>query len=442
MNLGVRNLIPHHTGPHICEDLSQMINEWKIPTSKIVSATTDNGANIVCGVKLLLSGSTTDDSSESENQSQNDRHVPCFAHIINLIVSKALGSEKNKNIEHIIEKIKAIVAFFKHSNIAQDMLREEQRKEGKSDGTFLYLIQERATRWNSTFYCLERFVLLSGHVGKILLSPVHKKPPAMLTPSEIATIEKCLQLLRPFEAVTKDISGEKYISGSLVIPLANCLRTSSDRICISNAEVELIQKELKIQMVKRLTPLESNTLLTAATILDPRFKKIHFASPINAANAIRVVSNEIKKELRKQGSGSPPQAGTSSYNSTSTRTSCGDIWSIHDEFAAIQNQNLEDVGGHGGSQQGLPSELKLYLNQPIQPRDRDPLEYWKNSKNAFPGTYQVFSKYPTVLGASVPSERLVSLLNNVCTDQRSRLTPKHSDQLVFLGSLDDEYWEI
>lgn len=280
--------MPHHTGAHICEDLKNMINKWKIPTSKILAATTDNGANIVCGVKLLLSRSTSDVISESIY----DRHVhvPCFAHIINLIVSKSLGSEKNKNIVFIIEKVKAIVAFFKHSNVAQDMLREEQKKEGKSDGTFLYLIQEIATRWNSTFYCLQRFVVLSGHVGKILLSPVQKIAPStrMLTAAEIATTDECLQLLKPFQAATKDISGDKYVSGSLIIPLINCLETSFDRIPITNPMVKLIQEELKAQMEKRLTPLESNTLLSAATILDPRFKKIHFASPINVANSIGV----------------------------------------------------------------------------------------------------------------------------------------------------------
>ena len=54
MCLGVKNLTQHHTGSNICEDLGEMLNLWKIPITKIVAATTDNGANIVAGVKLLL----------------------------------------------------------------------------------------------------------------------------------------------------------------------------------------------------------------------------------------------------------------------------------------------------------------------------------------------------------------------------------------------------
>lgn len=166
MNLGVKNLTPHHTALNICEDLKEMLSFWNVKNSQIVSATTDNGANIVAGIKLLF-------------EEKNIVHVPCFAHNINLVVSKALGSVKD--LVQIIDKVKAIVAYFKHSNVAQDDLRNEQKKDGKSDGTYLYLKQEVPTRWNSTFYCLERFLLLSNHVGKILLPPNHKKAPLMLT---------------------------------------------------------------------------------------------------------------------------------------------------------------------------------------------------------------------------------------------------------------------
>lgn len=181
---------------------------WQIEKKNIVSVTTDNGANIVAGVKRLLSNAN----------SNLDIHISCFAHNINLVVSKALGDENVVELVSIINKVKNIVSYFKHSNVAQDDLRSEQPKEGKTDGSFLYLIQEVATRGNSTFYCLERFALLSGHVGKILLSPYHKKAPPMLTRVELAMVEECLHILKPFESATAEISGEKYISASLVIP--------------------------------------------------------------------------------------------------------------------------------------------------------------------------------------------------------------------------------
>lgn len=413
MCLGVKNLTTHHTAVNICEDLSQMFEEWHIYKKSLVSVTTDNGANIVAGVKLLL---------------DEELHVPCFAHCLNLVVTKALGA--HQEIVTIIEKVKNIVSYFKHSNVAQDNLREEQQKEGKTDGTFLYLKQEVPTRWNSTFYCLERFVLLSGNIGKILLSPVHKKSPVMLTAHELAIIEECLLLLKPFESATRDISGETYVSGSIVIPLINCIKTCLQRINVSQEICRKFKIELSMQVSKRLDPLEKNYLLGTATILDPRFKKIHFESPLNVANIIDKIKIEIIKELESQGK-------TEMKNSPSSEKSKGSIWSIHEEYVAQSMQSSSS--SHTGT---LPTEFKLYLDQAIVPKSQDPVLYWIKNKSAFPGTYKVALKYLTILGASVSSERTVSLLNNVVTNHRSRLTPDHTNKLVFLSSLDNFYWNI
>lgn len=291
--LGVKNLTPHHTAINICDDLNVMIETWSINKANIISATTDNGANIVAAINLLLG---------------NKHHVSCFAHNINLVVTKALGALQD--VVDIIEKIKRIVAYFKHSNTAQDDLRAEQRKEGKTDGNFLYLKQEVPTRWNSTFYCLERFIFLSGHVGKILLMQTHKKAPPMLTPVELSVIEECLQLLKPFELATRDISGEKYISGSLVIPLSNCIKKSLGKVSVTNELAQNLQDQLNQQIEKRFAPQEKNAILGAATMLDPRFKKIHFQSPGNVATVINLLKTEIRDELKAQQRLSPVETET------------------------------------------------------------------------------------------------------------------------------------
>ncbi|XP_046388778.1 zinc finger BED domain-containing protein 4-like [Ischnura elegans] len=354
-------------------------------------------------------------------------HVSCLAHNINLVMTKALGAKEE--VVKVIEKIKRIVAYFKHSNVAQDHLREEQKKEGKSEGTYLYLKQEVPTRWNSTFYCIERFALLSPIVGKILLSPSHKDAPPMPTAEELDIMGDVVEVLAPFEASTKQISGDKYISGNLVIPMCNCICIALSKINVNNSVAgELLQK-LREQIKKRLDPLEENPLLAAATILDPRFKKIHFKSPINAAKAVTQLRDEIKAALRSQGSLSPPIV-TNQQNTD-------DLWSVHDTLAAESFDGIPDP--QDGS---LPTEFKLYLNQPLLSRSLNPIQFWKDRRNAFPAMYEVAMKYLTVVGASVASERVVSLLNFLSSDHRSRLTPDHINQLIFLGSIDDDFWDM
>lgn len=101
--LGVENLTQHHTGYNICQDLQNMFEGWNIDPKRIVSVTTDNGANIISGLKKLMQGHT---------ESGLDVHVSCFAHNINLVVSKSLGCKEVEVIVQIIEKVKQIVAYF------------------------------------------------------------------------------------------------------------------------------------------------------------------------------------------------------------------------------------------------------------------------------------------------------------------------------------------
>ncbi|XP_017480577.1 PREDICTED: zinc finger BED domain-containing protein 4-like [Rhagoletis zephyria] len=219
---GLKELTPHHTARNICLDLKEIFDHWNIEPRIVTSVTTDNGANIVAAVKDLFPSRS------------NSIHVSCYAHNINLVVSKGLGAVKE--LVAIIEKVKLIVAFFKHSNVAQDQLRQEQEKDGRKDGTFLYLIQEVSTRWNSTLHCLQIFKELSGYVEKTLANFVSKKAPSMITSSELAIIGECIALLLPLENATNDISGDSYVSASLVIPFTHCLQLSLTKICATYTE--------------------------------------------------------------------------------------------------------------------------------------------------------------------------------------------------------------
>ncbi|CAH1110833.1 unnamed protein product [Psylliodes chrysocephalus] len=208
------------------------------------------------------------------------------------------------------------------------------------------------------------------------------------------------------------------------------------KIVVSNKLSQMFKTELEKQIEKRLIPLEKNTLLAASTMVDPRFKKLHFCSPINAANAIAHLKKEILQELKLE-----DQRTVNLDNDLLTASDenvVNDIWQIHDEAVATARKSIES----GNSGTNFPTELKLYLDQPLINRKIDPIQYWRENESAFPATSKVAFKYLTILGAFVPSERLVSLLNLICTDHRSRLTPSHTNQLVFLGSLDEEYWNM
>ncbi len=52
--------------------------------------------------------------------------------------------------------------------------------------------------------------------------------------SRNSLIEETIKLLKPFENVTTEISAEKYVSGSKVLPLARALQKLTANYCGSN----------------------------------------------------------------------------------------------------------------------------------------------------------------------------------------------------------------
>ena len=66
--LSTINVTGDHTAENIAEELKQITDEWNI-SEKLVASVTDNGANMVAGIRL-----------------NGWKHLPCFAHTLNLVV--------------------------------------------------------------------------------------------------------------------------------------------------------------------------------------------------------------------------------------------------------------------------------------------------------------------------------------------------------------------
>lgn len=103
----------------------------------------DNAANIVAAIKQT-----------------EWKHIPCFAHTLNLIVQDSL-----KEISDIKCKIKSIVEFFKRSVKASESLK---RKQEKLSVPVLSLKQDVTTRWNSTFLMFKRILEVKNPYYQLL----------------------------------------------------------------------------------------------------------------------------------------------------------------------------------------------------------------------------------------------------------------------------------
>lgn len=269
--LGVFDLNERHTSAYLSEKLLEICDQWHIPKEKITAVVTDSGANIVKAVDLSFG---------------KNLHIPCCAHTLNLVAEKSISSVPN--LLDIISKVKSIVTWFKQSVVASDELRKQTSKK---------LIQEVQTRWNSKYYMLERFIELRAEINDIIIR--HITAPAMVSALEIQQIEEILKLLRTLEAATKELCGEKYVTASKIIPMIYCLKNKIQTIDC-NLEMGFNLKEvLQTELQKRFGHMEEVRLLAIATLLDPRFKRIHFQNPLACSRAVsylRTMLQEMENE--------------------------------------------------------------------------------------------------------------------------------------------------
>lgn len=252
----------------------------------------------------------------------------------------------------------------------------------------------------------------------------------MVAISQLNIIRGMIKLLGPFKQATEDIGGDKYVTSSLAIPLANLLKQELELASPSTDDGKLVQKCLLNGISDRLITLEKNMFLAKATILDPRFKRLHFSSPLAVSTAISELAEEINMEHKQRGKVSPKLT----QNRVAVEVSS--LWSRHEEL--VQAASVQETPTFGS----VPNELKQYLDQPIIPKSSNPIEYWHNCVTFTPVISDIALKYLIVPASSVSSERVASAVNIVTPDNRSRLTGEHIKQRVFLTTLPNKYWNL
>lgn len=68
----------------------------------------------------------------------------------------------------MISKRRSIVTWFKRHVKANDDMRKLQASGGVSEGKMLKFILDVSTRWNSTYFMIERFIKLISYLSQVL----------------------------------------------------------------------------------------------------------------------------------------------------------------------------------------------------------------------------------------------------------------------------------
>ena len=124
-----------HTGANISAAILSRILEWDIE-EKIVCILHDNAANMVSGLNIA-----------------NIISLPCLAHTLQLIIKD--GVLLQQSVVQLLSCARSLVGHYHRSNVAFDTFHQIQAQLNLPQ---YMLIQDVATRWNSSYYMLERLV--------------------------------------------------------------------------------------------------------------------------------------------------------------------------------------------------------------------------------------------------------------------------------------------
>ena len=128
-----------------------------------------------------------------------------------------------------------MVTFFHKSSKATEMLSQMQTRLNVSNHK---LIQQVVTRWNSVYYMLQRY--LEQHEAiRTALCMLEKND--LVSADSNGYIQEMIRILKPFEAVTTELSAEKHVLASKILPLARGLQ----RVTIAN-QIEFVMRFVKI----------------------------------------------------------------------------------------------------------------------------------------------------------------------------------------------------
>lgn len=401
--LGCAQLTERHTAVNLKEEMLKVAKFWNID-KKVRTVTTDNAANIVAAVRET--GWT---------------HIPCMAHTLNLVVQAA-----SQTIEILTKKVKAIVGHFHRSTTANAKFFAMQTQLNSSKAP-LKLKMDVVTRWNSTFIMYERVCELQEPL-EATLGLLHNPVPA-LTSEEWDVLKEVCQILKPFDLATTELSAEKNISISKVIPMvAGITRAvTAPKVELKTASGKKLTKALLTELNTRFENVEKKTEYAFATFLDPRFRQKGFMD-----------SEETLEAVEKQIADMIDIESDLSDNETRDKDKEKDIESAEPVKKKEENPIWEHFDNTIKNLTArLPLsviELRNYKDDIFLARAKNPLQFWQHKGSSFPRLKKMAKKYLVIPATSVPSERVFSKAGDLVSEKRNRLKPENVDKILFLNA--------
>ena len=133
----------------------------------------------------------------------------------------------------------------------QEQMGKPQRK----------LLKEVETRWNSTFIMLERL-----HSEREAVSATMASLPSevTMTPTDFTIIKECISVLGPFNEATIELSEEKRVSASKILPMLKMVAITLGKQLgsIQTDMAKHLTKTIQLKLMESLNHFQKTSILT------------------------------------------------------------------------------------------------------------------------------------------------------------------------------------
>ncbi len=395
--------IGSHTAEQISQELDKAFTEKEV-RHKVLAVVTDNAANVTKAVSHLPL-----------------RHLGCYAHSLNLVIMQAITS--TTHLTALRDRISELIKLCKTSTLVGDKFKELQGSLGINPPK--KLVQDVPTRWNSLYQMLERALKLKQAITLLLVQPVVGGRIEPFTGEDWRSMEEAVSVLWPCYQATIELSGEKFCTGSKVIPLTKMLLgfyAAEERRNPDDSLKKKLASSILQNLLKRFDKVEDIRILAQATLLDPRFKNKVFRQEDKKKNALATLNKELKEAYEKTRPTNEPPA----HDETEPPAKMSVLWASFDKD--VRNQRLTGVVSDISD-----IDLRNYLALKLEDRTSDPFQWWiREGKQRYPLLYKLAVKYLSIPATSVPSKRVFSTAGQVLSERRNRLSDKNAHMLICL----------
>ena len=415
INLCCKKFDESHTGEALATFISDLLHEWNI-YDKVGVFVTDSASNMKKMFDFLPF-----------------ERVDCGNHTLQLSINEEIF--KMISVDNLAAKCRAVCKYQNKSTQFAQALVAAQVQGGEDDNSVkppaLYLVQDVATRWNSTFDMMNRFYKLKQAVTRVLNDPKWENVNVHMYNSDWELMDKVVKVLRVFKEATEMLSSSQA-SISQIIPLVTIIRESLKR---GREDQGVITLKLKLSnsLERRFGHKEFDSRYALATLLDPRYKKNFFQGKQARESAVSSLMEELKRLVRE---GSAVEVSEQPVVAPVV-----DEREDEDTFTiqSIMKKVIADNHEREDDNENTDTEIKVlteFLSSPVE--SSSSLDFWEkfereaNSNSVKVALARMARKYLTPPPTSTDVERLFSVAGNILTAERNRLLPENVDKLLFL----------